>query len=295
MVWVNRRGEEIGTVGSDPYIWNYAPRLSPDGRLLAISHYEASSTSGDIWIHDLERGTAYPLTVGEESDDTLAIWTPDGSELVFVAEGGGRPSGIYRIEAQRSGAGKLWSPSDRFKLPAGWLAGGDLLYQENDEAGSFSLWSLDVEGGGEPRQLSPAGIAETSPDLSPDGQWIAFGSDASRRLEVYVRRVDDSTRAGAIRISSEGGNFPRWRGDGREIFYVDDNGRLLAVPIELGAKPIVGAPVALFAAQLEEAADRQYDVTSDGQRFLLNRALTDDRNPIAVILGWQQRLRETAP
>jgi dipeptidyl aminopeptidase/acylaminoacyl peptidase len=138
--------------------------------------------------------------------------------------------------------------------------------------------------------LSPERIGESSPALSPDGRWLAFGSDATRRFEVYLRRLDDPTGTGTIRVSSDGGNFPRWRADGRELFYVDDNGRLMAVPIEPGDRPSVGGPVALFPARLEEAADPQYDVTADGERFLLNRTLIEDRVPVSVVLGWPARL-----
>jgi Tol biopolymer transport system component len=291
LVWVNRRGEEIGTVGSEPDIWHYGPRLSPDARRLAVSRYEPGSTSGGIWIHDLERGMTYPLTIGDQSDDTIAIWSPDGSELAYASLGGERASGIYRIDARQAGSERLWIPGERFKIPAAWLPGDNgLLYQENDESGSFSLWTIDLEGSGAPRRLGPERVGETSPALSPDGRWVAFGSDATRRVEVYVRRLDNSTREGALRVSADGGNFPRWRGDGRELYYVDDNGRLMAVPIELGAKPTVGTPEALFQARLEEAADPQYDVTADGERFLLNRTLIEDRVPVSVVLGWPARL-----
>jgi Tol biopolymer transport system component len=291
LVWVNRRGEEVGTVRSEPDIWHYGPRLSPDERRLAVSRYEPGSTSGGIWIHDLERGGAYPLTFGDQSDDTLAIWSPDGTELAYAALGGGRASGIYRVDARQAGSERLWIPGERFKIPAAWLPGGDgLLYQENDESGGLSLWTIDLEGRTAPRRLGPERVGETSPALSPDGRWMAFGSDATRRVEVYLRRLDDSTGEGALRVSSDGGNFPRWRGDGRELYYVDDNGLLMAVPIELGAKPTVGAPEVLFQARLEEAADPQYDVTADGQRFLLNHTLIEDRVPLSVVLGWPARL-----
>jgi serine/threonine-protein kinase len=204
--------------------------------------------------------------------------------------GGERASGIYRIDARQAGSERLWIPGDRFRIPAAWLPGGGLLYQENDESGGFSLWTTGLEGRGAPSRLGPERIGETNPALSPDGRWVAFGSDATRRVEVYVRRLDDSTREGALRVSSDGGNFPRWRGDGRELYYVDDNGRLMAVSIELGAKPAVGTPEALFPARLEESADSQYDVTADGQRFLLNRTTIEDRVPVSVVLGWPARL-----
>jgi len=291
LVWVDRRGKEVATVGAEPDTWYYGPRLSPDGRRLVVSQYEPGSTSGGIWVHDLERGLAYPLTSGDASDDTLAIWSPDGTEIAYSAVGGAHPSGVYRIDARQAGRERLWLSGERFRLPAAWLPGGDgLLYQENDASGGFSIWRIDSDARGPAQRLSPERVSETNPVLSPDGRWVAFGSDATRRLEVYVRRLDDATGASALRVSTDGGNFPRWRGDGRELFYVDDNGRVLAVPVELGARPTIGVPEPLFQGLLEEAADTQYDVTADGQRFLLNRTLIEDRVPVAVVLGWQARL-----
>jgi len=294
LVWVDRRGKEVATVGAEPDTWYYGPRLSPDGRRLVVSQYEPGSTSGGIWVHDLERGLAYPLTSGDASDDTLAIWSPDGTEIAYSAVGGAHPSGVYRIDARQAGRERLWLSGERFRLPAAWLPGGDgLLYQENDASGGFSLWKVDSAARGPAQRLSPERVSETNPVLSPDGRWVAFGSDATRRLEVYVRRLDDATGASALRVSTDGGNFPRWRGDGRELFYVDDNGRVLAVPVELGARPTIGVPEPLFQGLLEEAADTQYDVTADGQRFLLNRTLIEDRVPVAVVLGWQARLERS--
>jgi Tol biopolymer transport system component len=133
LVWVNRRGEEIGSVSAETESWYYGPRLSPDGRRLAVSRYEPGSTSGGIWVHDLERGTAYPLTYGDKSDDTLAIWSPDGSELAYTAVGGERASGIYRVDAGQAGRERLWLAGERFRIPGAWLPDGEsLLYQEND-------------------------------------------------------------------------------------------------------------------------------------------------------------------
>jgi Tol biopolymer transport system component len=295
LVWVNRRGEELGVVGAEPDTWYYGPRLSPDGRRLVVSQYEPGSTSGGIWVHDLERGLAYPLTSTDDSDDTIAIWSPDGAEVTYSAVGGAQPSGVYRIDARQAGRGRLWLSGERFRLPSAWLpGGGGLLYQENDASGGFSLWKIDSAARGPAQRLSPERVSETNPVLSPDGRWLAFGSDATRRLEVYVRRLDDVTGASALRVSTDGGNFPRWRGDGRELYYVDDNGRLLAVPVELGTRPTIGVPEPLFQGLLEEAADTQYDVTQDGQRFLLNRTLIEDRVPVSVVLGWPARLERGA-
>jgi Tol biopolymer transport system component len=112
-------------------------------------------------------------------------------------------------------------------------------------------------------------------------------SDAAGELAIYVRRLDGS---GAIRISPAGGSQPAWRRDGRELFYVDARGRLVAVPMTPGDEPRPGAPTVLFDARLEEAGDRQYDVSADGQRFLLNRRLSADDTPPVVVLDWSALL-----
>lgn len=133
---------------------------------------------------------------------------------------------------------------------------------------------------------------EWGSDLSPDGRWIAYSSDAARRWEVYVRALDDPS--GEVRVSTEGGFAPCWREDGREIFYVDLNGRLMAVPVFSIDPPTFGSPVALFDARLEEATDRQYDVFADGQRFVLNRSRFEDGEAIVVVLDWAAKLEKEA-
>jgi eukaryotic-like serine/threonine-protein kinase len=296
LVWANRRGEVTAVVAAAPSTWYYSPRLAPDGRRLAVSHYAPGSTSGGIWIHDLERGMAYPLTSGDDRDDSLPIWSPDGTELAYAAAGDAQSTGIYRIDAREAGRERLWVPGEQFRIPSAWLPGAaGLLFQENDASGNFSLWLIDLAARGPVERLSPERVSETNAVLSPDGRWVALSSDVARRSEVYLRRVDDRTGGSSLRVSTDGGNFPRWRGDGRVLYYVDDNGRMMAVPVELGAQPTIGVPEELFQALLEEAADTQYDVTADGQRFLLNRTLIEDRVPVSIVLGWPARLERNRP
>jgi hypothetical protein len=104
---------------------------------------------------------------------------------------------------------------------------------------------------------------------------------------VYVLALDSAS--GEIRVSNEGGSAPRWRRDGRELFYADDNGRLIAVPVRSLDPPSFGTPEALFATRLEEASDRQYDVFPDGRRFLLNRSVAEKGEAISIVLGWTAR------
>ena len=152
------------------------------------------------------------------------------------------------------------------------------------------LWIRDRDGAGKESSLSAATASESWSDLTPDGRWLAFASDQTGSSEVYLRRLDGS--GGALRVSSAGGMQPRWRSDGRELFYVDGSGRLMAVPLGPLDLPSPGAPVLLFDAQLE---DGQYDVTADGQRFVVNSPLATESLPISVDLDWRQRLPPEAP
>jgi len=173
-----------------------------------------------------------------------------------------------------------------------------VVFERSDEHARSSLWIRDLDGDSAPTRLTSATSNENSADVSPDGRWLAYASDATRSWEVYVRRIDGS--GGAVRISNEGGFQPLWRRDGRELFYVDSNGRLVATPITLPASgsaelPRPGLPAPLFEARLEESTDRQYDATADGQQFVLNRSVANDTIPIVVVLDWTALLEKKTP
>jgi len=285
IVWVDRTGRELVALSNTASIWHYGPRLSPDGRFLAVSHLEARSGLGEIWVHDLERNLANRLTLGA-GDDYLPTWLrPDGREIVFSSGRAKAPGGLYRIAPDQPGEGRLWLAGETAQVPsATTLDGRRVVFERTDAKGQVSIWIRDLDGTGEATRLGSASASEYSAYLSPDARWIAFVSDVTRNPEVYIRRLDSS--GGAIRISNDGGFQPLWRRDGRELFYVDARGRLTAVRIVAGDPLQPGAPTPLFPASLEEATDRQYDVSADGQRFLLNRSSTSDSAPITVVLDW---------
>jgi len=294
IVWADRSGRELVALSDAESTWHYGPRLSPDGRFLAVSHLEARSGLGEIWIHDLERKLANRLTLGA-GDDYLPTWLrPDGREIVFSSGRTNAPGGLYRIAPDQPGEGRLWLAGETAQVPSATTPDGKrVLFERTDAKGKVSIRIRDLEGEGEATRLGSASASEYSADLSPDARWVAFVSDVTRSPEVYIRRLDGA--GGAIRISNDGGFEPLWRRDGREIFYVDARGRLNAVPIAAGDPLRPGAPTALFVASLEEATDRQYDVSADGQRFLLNRSSTSDSAPITVVLDWTALLAGKAP
>jgi len=291
LIWADRKGNELSTVAREADTIYYSPTLSPDGKRVSVGHYEAMSKSGKIWVYDLERGLSTQATFDDKSDDQVSIWSPDGRELAF-SSAGAQPSGVYRANAYAPGSEHLAIPGDDFLVPSVWRADShEIVYAAFGKNGKGVLWISSPDPGSAPRRLSPERTYEWAADLSPDGRWIAFQSDVSRRSEVYLRRIDDAAGATTLRVSTDGGATPRWRPDGKELFYLDEAGRIVAVPIRSFDPLELGAPAPLFDARLEPGADRQFDVTADGRRFLLNRTLATERAPISVVLGWQERLR----
>ncbi len=298
LVWVDRAGRELAALGDTALTWHYAPRLSPDGRFLLASHYEAQGNLGEIWVHDLARKLANRLTF-DSGDSYLPIWVrPDGREVIYNSVRPKAAGGLYRVAVERPGEARLWLAGDTTQTPNTVTPDGRrVVFERVDALGRPSLWIRDLDGEGEAIRLGSSTASEFAADVSPDGLWLAYASDATRSYEVYIRRLDGS--GGATRISTDGGFQPVWSRDGRELFYVDSNGWIVAVPMTgkaaEGNRPQPGAPERLFDARLEEATDRQYDVTADGQRFLLNRSLSSDNVPIVVVLDWLALLERKAP
>jgi len=297
LVWVDRSGRELEVLDDSTSTWHYAPRLSPDGRSLLVGHYQGQGNLGELWLHDVARKLATRLTF-DGGDDFLAAWIGPGSrEVIYSSPRPNAPGAIYRAAIDRPNENRPWLNSERLQsVDAVSPDGQRVVFERTDEKGKVGLWIRDLEGEREPMRLTPANESELSADISPDGRWLAYASDSTRSWEIYVRRLDGS--GGVVRISNEGGFQPLWRRDGRELFYIDANGRLVATPIALPAanseeSPRPGLPQALFDARLEESTDRQYDAAADGQRFILNRGVIEDKVAIVVILDWHALLKQS--
>ena len=168
-----------------------------------------------------------------------------------------------------------------------------LLYQTFDSRTRFDIWALPQQGDRKPFPVVQTQFDEKDAQFSPDGKWIAYASDESGRMDVYAQHFPGP--GGKIAISTSGGAQPRWRRDGRELFYLAPDSRLMAVPIAFSRDAIdPGAPVPLFATHVGSVAQGiarpQFAVSADGQRFLMNN-LSEDANlsPITVILNWARR------
>ena len=287
LAWYDRRGQKIGDVsgsGSDRDV-----SLSPDGTLLAVQRFASSPNWSDIWIQDLTKGAESRLTLAGNPHYT-PVWAPNGQGLFFVARGGDG-FGVYYCALSERQPRQLQKGVDEFVAVSDASPDGRrLLYQFRTAAGHFDLWSLQLADSprAEPYLRTP--FDEVQGQFSPDGRWIAYVSNESTRPEIYLSSsAAPDTR---IQVSANGGVQPRWRRDGRELFYIGTDGRLMGAAVAAGAIPRVGAPVALFQTHVD-ARSRDalvhfdYDVSADGQRIItLAGPETEAVTPWTVVINW---------
>jgi len=287
LTWLDRAGAPLGTLG-EPALFDQLT-LSPDGRHVAVGIPDGGQN--DIWTIDVARGVATRVTF-DPADDSDPVWSPDSRELVF-SSGRASPRPLYRKDLRGSEPEALLPPdgSSDDAFPESWSPKG-LFYMTvsgGNTGGAF--WMLPPDGDGEPEQL----MAKTEyridePQLSPDGRWLAYISEESGRWEVYI---DPFRRDGErVRVSPEGGGQPKWRSDGKELFYLSPAGQLMAVEVREGPSGLeVGLPTALFSAGRFLANEDHYAVSGDGQRFLVKAPLQQgSARSIHVVTNWPSLL-----
>jgi Tol biopolymer transport system component len=279
LVWFDRAGRESGQVGAPDYY--SVLRLAPDGQRVALTINDARTTSGDLWIQDLTRDTPTRFVSGPD-DDSNPVWSPDGRQLAYFSccEDA---STLHLKEVGDTGKGRMPVKDQSFAPPLDWSRDGKYLIYSY----SGDLWVLPLDGDAKPYALMQTPASEDLARFSPDGRWVAFVSDETGRFEVYVTRFDHPGEK--WRVSTDGGNSPRWRGDGRELFYVSADYKVMAVQINPGEKFDAGAPALLFKA---DPLSQDYDVTADGQRFLFVASAPGTQIiPFAVVLNWKADLK----
>ncbi|TDI36457.1 MAG: hypothetical protein E2P02_25330, partial [Acidobacteria bacterium] len=287
LLWVERDGqsraitERTGTFSH--------PRLSPDGKRLAITVLEDGTSN--VWILDIERDTLTQLTTAGAIQG--AAWLPEGEWLAVSM--GLSDGGIFRIRSDFSGlAEPVLQRGGNLSSPLWMPDATGLLFQENISSNA-EIWVLPLEGDGEPHPFLESTSNKAQPSLSPDGRFIAYHSVVSGgTTQSFVQPFPGP--GGRQQISIHGGRSPLWSPSGREIFYTGDESRsMMAVAIRTEPELEVGQPQRLFEWP-DSDFERQWDVTPDGQRFVVaRRAGTAGRQQINLVLNWFQELERLAP
>ena len=259
---------------------------------------DPSRQTRDIWIHDLTRAGLRTRLTFDAGEDWRSVWSPESRSVVYSA---GRPSplSLYRKAADGSGAEERLLGGGGNKYVSSWSADGRFLLYGTGAGGSptsTDIWVLPLTGERKPVAFVQTPFSEGIGRFSPDGRWVAYNSNESGRLEVHV--VPFPMAGGKWQVSTGGGEQPRWRRDGKELFYLNDNVVMAAEVNGTGSAFQVGAARRLFEIRRRTGSSRgfgiggAYDVTPDGQRFLVNAveqpALLP---PLTVITNWAATLR----
>jgi serine/threonine-protein kinase len=285
LVMVDRAGR-VRVLPAEPqgYI---APRLSPDGRRIAVEVDELDGVNSDVWLYDMAQHTRTRLTFDQSAH--RPIWTPDGRRIVY-SRGQFSQGDLYWIPADGTGPAEslLVAPDDQW---AGDITpdGRTLLFRSGGAGPVRSIHTLSLEGPRTPRPFLVNEFDNHSPSLSPDGHWVAYASNESGRLEVYVRPFPGP--GGRWQVSLDGGTEPVWAASGRELFY-RSGAKMMVAAITLRPTFTVGAQRELFQdSYVNDPVYRSYDVTRDGRGFVLVRS-PKPMGDFIVVLNWFDQLRD---
>ncbi len=267
--------------------WKFAPplngglALSPDGRRLALSATDSATGRSDLYVVTLATGLVTRLTF-EGDLNIRPAWSPDGRSVLYVSTAGGKPE-LWRKRADGSGRPVRVLSETRAIYEGFWSPDGKwIIYRtDNVQQGSGDILAVPARGG-RPIPLAATPAQETGPALSPDGHWLAFASDASGRKEIYVRPFPNASD-GIWQVSTDGGSEPRWSHDGRELFYRNADGEMIAASITPGSTFSAGRHTRLFSARAYWNNDtaHYYAISLDGRTFFMVR----NTGPEASVAG----------
>ncbi len=295
LAWFDRAGKAAGVVGAADGNSLQYPALSRDGRRVAIDRTVLNNR--DVYLADIDRGERTRFTF-DASIDVTPAWSPDGSRIIFRSDRKG-VSDLYVKGSSLEDNETLLRESLEAKTPSDWSPNGRaLLYVNQDPMNGNDLWVLPLDSDskldGNPFPFLQTPFDESQAAFSPDGRWVAYQSNEGGPMETYVRPFPGP--GGKRQISNAGGAAPRWRRDGRELFYLSPDANLMAVQIRAESATLEASPpVALFRTRLSGGFGGvagnlrpQYDVAADG-RFLMSITTEEATSPITVILNWKPR------
>ena len=269
------------------------PRFTIDEKNLLIEKIDTESGWGDLWMLDSERGTLSRVLGEREWWEYAPIWSPDNSEIIYATNKNNRLTLVRR--RMRDGMETPVHSSSGTAFPDDWAPDGKYILFEADAR----IWILNLNdpGAGKAARMTGSESAERFARFSPDGKWVVFSSAESGRYEIQIAPFDPSrpNSGGKIVVSQEGGTEPVWRKDGKEIFYLASDGKMMAVPVITQPSLQVGKPQALFDVRGPSDLPPSYDVTRDGKRFLINRLVGEGKSGyVLVIANWEALLKHAA-
>jgi eukaryotic-like serine/threonine-protein kinase len=281
LVWFDRAGKRLGTVG-EPRRY-YQPALSPDEKQVAVDRLDPRGTEDDLWLINLAGAVSTRFTF-DPKDDAAPVWSPDGRSIAFASN----REGVYDLYRKlSSGAGKeeLLLKSANVKRTSDWSPDGRfLLYHEQNLKTKYGLWLLPLSGDRKPIPFLQTEFNETHGAFAPDGKSIAYQSDESGKYEIYVQTFPAT--GAKWQISKTGGTHPKWRGDGKELFYQGADRKMMAVELKRSGTLQVDVPHPLFDTHITNSLVR-FAVTRDGQRFLIPTPISEaSATPATVVLNW---------
>ncbi len=298
LTWFDAKGKVLSTVGQLGMYLSVTP--SPDGTRAVASR---AGKIVALWQIDLSRGTSTRLELDPSADSQDPVWAPDGSSIMF---GSTRPAGgmmdIYEKHLTGAADAQAVIKSNEWKRPKSWSPDGRfLLYITEGSGTKDKLWVLPLEAGRKPVPFLRTQFEESDARFSPDGRWVAYVTNESGRYDVYVRPFSPDSLGQGISsagdkwlISENGGSCPMWRQDGKELYYIDLDGKLMAVPLTVGPDFKAGVSKALFQAPQRVSGDSvaaQWAPSPDGKRFLFLVPQAQDAPPFTVVLNWQAGLK----
>ena len=294
LVWFDRKGEQVGVVpGTDTYS---DPHLSPDGKQLAFS---LESPRMDIWLYDLARSvkTRFTLSSASSTGNISPVWSPDGSRITYTSIRNGG-FGIYQKAADGSGREEaLVEPGPDQLYPVDWSPDGKFIAYMDWQPSGIVLRMLPLQGNRKPYtfnqlQQSRSFSIQTVVRFSPDGKWLAYSSTESGRSEVYVTPFPGP--GGRWQVSTEGGWFPQWRRDGRELFYVSLDSRIMSAEVKAnGTNLVTGAVRPLFQTKpyFGLLTGNLFDATPNGQRFIVPYDEEQSDRIFTLVVNWPALLK----
>ncbi len=297
LLWFSRNGMQVGQVGA---VADYGSvDISPRGDRAVVDMI--ANNNRDIWVVDLERSVAQPITFDPGSDWT-ASWSPDGSRLAFASSrivNAGLTTKIYEKSSTGTGTETVLPSGDVSSIPVHWTSDDKyIVFSRLRTAGntsSYDTWALPLFGERKPAPLLESGFDKFQARVSPDSRFIAYSTNESGTYQIVVQTFPDTT-AGKWQITADGGVEPKWRRDSRELYYLALDGKLMSVAISgpgfTAARPAVMFQTPLTVNRVQPTRDRRYDVAPDGRFLMVIPAATGAALPYSVIVNWNATLEK---